>query len=53
VDQSQVPTYLALAMNAIVVLLMIASFFRRYATKDDIKELSDRLVSVEKQSSQS
>lgn len=46
-DQAQVPTYLALAMNAVVVLLMIASFFRRYATKDDIKDLSDRLVKLE------
>jgi len=46
-DQSQLPTYLALAMNAIVMLLMIASFFRRYATKYDIKDLNDRLVSVE------
>ena len=53
-DQTQFPTYLALAMNAIVMLLMIASFFRRYATKDDIKDLkgdfkdlNDRLVSVE------
>ncbi len=46
-DQAQFPTYLALAMNAIVVLLMIASFFRRYATKDDIKDLNDRLVNLE------
>ena len=46
-DQAQIPTYLALAMNAVVMLLMIASFFRRYATKDDIKDLSDKLVSVE------
>ncbi|MCY3976667.1 MAG: hypothetical protein OXG23_01085 [Chloroflexi bacterium] len=34
-------------MNAIVVLLMIASFFRRYATKDDIKDLNDRLGNLE------
>ena len=34
-------------MNAVVVLLMIASFFRRYATKDDIKKLDDRLVKLE------
>lgn len=46
-DQAQFPTYLALAMNAIVVLLMIASFFRRYATKDDIKDLNDRLGKLE------
>ncbi|MYD11606.1 MAG: hypothetical protein F4X02_16375 [Chloroflexi bacterium] len=46
-DQTQIPTYLALAMNAIVVLLMVASFFRRYATKDDIKDLNDRLAGVE------
>ncbi len=47
VDQAQIPAYLALAMNAVVMLLMIASFFRRYATKDDIKDLSDKLDSVE------
>ncbi|MDE2635324.1 MAG: hypothetical protein OXI30_03075 [Chloroflexota bacterium] len=46
-DQAQFPTFLALAMNAIVVLLMIASFFRRYATKDDIKDLNDRLGKLE------
>lgn len=34
-------------MNAVVMLLMIASFFRRYATKDDFKDLNDRLVSIE------
>ena len=46
-DQAQILTLLGLAMNAVVMLLMIASFFRRYATKDDIKDLSDKLVSVE------
>ncbi|MDE2649273.1 MAG: DUF2730 family protein [Chloroflexota bacterium] len=46
-DPTQIPTYLALVMNAVVMLLMIASFFRRYATKDDIKKLNDKLDNLE------
>jgi len=49
VDQAQIPTYLALVMNAIAMLLTVASFFRRYVTKDDIKWLGnveDRLGNV-------
>ena len=34
-------------MNALVAVLVTISFFRRYATKEDIKDLNDRLVSVE------
>ena len=47
VDQSQIPTFLLIALNVLVVILMAGSFFRGYATKDDIKQLSDRLANVE------
>ncbi len=46
-DQAQIPTLLGLAMNAVVAVLVTISFFRRYATKEDIKDLNDRLVSIE------
>ena len=34
-------------MNAVVAVLVTISFFRRYATKEDIKDLNDRLVGIE------
>ena len=46
-DQAQIPTLLGLAMNAVVVVFVMLGYFRRFATKDDIKDLNDRLVSVE------
>jgi chromosome segregation ATPase len=47
VDQAQIPTLLGLAMNAVVMVFVLLGYFRRLATKDDIKELSDRLGKVE------
>jgi len=47
VDQAQIPTLLGLAMNAVVVVFVMLGYFRRFATKDDIKDLSDRLGNVE------
>ena len=46
-DQAQILTLLGLAMNAVVMVFMMLGYFRRFATKDDIKDLSDRLVNVE------
>ncbi len=46
-DQAQIPTLLGLAMNAVVMVFVLLGYFRRLATKDDIKELSDRLGIVE------
>ena len=46
-DQTQIPTLLGLALNTVVVLFVMLSYFRRLATKDDVKELSDRLGNVE------
>ena len=46
-DQAQIPTLLGLAMNAVVVVFVMLGYFRRFATKDDIKDLSDRLGNVE------
>ncbi len=46
-DQAQIPTLLGLALQTVVVLFVMLSYFRRFATKDDIKDLSDRLTSVE------
>ncbi len=46
-DQVNIPTLLALAMNAVVMVFVLLGYFRRLATKDDVKELSDRLGKVE------
>ena len=46
-DQAQIPTLLGLALQTVIVLFVMLSYFRRFATKDDIKDLSDRLTSVE------
>ncbi len=42
-----IPTLLALAMNAVVMVFVLLGYFRRLATKGDVKELSDRLGKVE------
>lgn len=34
-------------MNAVVMVFVLLGYFRRLATKDDVKELSDRLGKVE------
>ncbi len=36
-----------LALQAVTVLFVSLGYFRRFATKDDIKDLNDRLVNVE------
>ncbi len=46
-DQAQIPTLIGLALQTVIVLFVMLSYFRRFATKDDIKDLSDRLTSVE------
>ncbi len=46
-DQTQFPAYLAIALNAVAVFFVVHGYFRRLATKDDIKDLNDRLGNVE------
>ena len=46
-----IPTLIGLAFNAVVVVFVMLGYFRRLATKDDIKGLSDRLIDVEKRQS--
>lgn len=45
--QTQLPAYLAIALNAVAVFFVVHGYFRRLATKDDIKQLNDKLVGVE------
>ncbi|MCY3583451.1 MAG: hypothetical protein OXI62_06395 [Chloroflexota bacterium] len=46
-DQTLLITLLGLAMNAVIVVFVILAYFRRLATKEDVKALSDRLDNVE------
>ena len=46
-DPVQVPAYLAIASNAVAVFFVVHGYFRRLATKDDMKNLNDRLGNVE------
>lgn len=46
-DPVQVPAYLAIALSAVAVLVVVLNYFKQLATKADINKLSDRLVSVE------
>ena len=46
-DQTLLVTLAGLAMNAVILIFVVLSYFRRLATKDDIKALSDRLGNVE------
>ncbi len=46
-DLAVVFSLLGLALNAVIVVFVMLGYFRRFATKDDIKDLSDRLVNVE------
>ncbi len=46
-EQAQILTLLGLALNAIIVVFVMLGYFRRLATKDDIRDLNDRLGGVE------